>query len=138
MSLAADLERIAGAAAGHGDVEGVLAAEPAAGVRCYLVALGGEDRRWLVLRDDGRPVTRREDVRDVASIVAICELAADTAEALGLEAGEPPRVAAPGYLDALGAAALGQHEFADSLRSGTGAVEAFVKEVERGYAVPLG
>ena len=138
MSLAADLERIAGEAAAHGDVEGVLAAEPADGVRCYLVALAADERSWLVLRDDGRPVTRREDVRDVASIVAICELAADTAEALGLDAGEPPRIAAPGYLDALGAAAIGHHEFTDSLRSGTGAVDAFVKEVERGYAVPLG
>jgi hypothetical protein len=138
MSLAADLERIAGVAAAHGDVEGVLAAEPADGIRCYVVALGGEERSWLVLRADGEPVTRREDVRDVASIVAMCELAADTADALGLDAGEPPRVATPGYLDALGATAIGQPEFTNALRGATGAIEAFVKEVERGYAVPLG
>jgi hypothetical protein len=137
-SLADDLERIAGLASAHGDVEGVLAAEPADGMRCYVVALGGAERRWLVLRADGEPVTRREDVRDAASIVAMCELAADTADALGLDAGEPPRVARPGYLDELGAAAIGRPAFTDSLRGGTGAIDAFVKEVERGYAVPLG
>ena len=138
MSLAADLERIAGEAAAHGDVEGVLAAEPADGVRCYLVALAADERSWLVLRDDGRPVTRREDVRDVASIVAMCELAADTADGLGIDPGEPPLLARPGFLDELGATLVGRREFTDSLRSGTGAVDAFVKEVERGYAVPLG
>ena len=58
MALGDDLERIAGAAAAHGEVTGVLAAEPARGRRLYLVALGADEaRRWLVL-DDGRPADR--------------------------------------------------------------------------------
>ena len=139
MALADDLERIAGSASLHGDVAAVLAAEPADGMRAYVVALGtDEDRRWVVLRDDGQAVTRREDVRDAASIVAMCELAADAAEGLGVDPGEPPVVARPAFLDDLGAALAARREFTDALRSGTSAVEEFVREVERGYAVPLG
>ena len=86
MALADDLGRIAVAAATHGEVTGVLAAEPARGQRCYLVALGSEDeRRWLLLDDDAQPVTRRQDVRDAASIVAICELAGELASGGDLE-----------------------------------------------------
>jgi hypothetical protein len=86
MALAEDLDRIAAAAAEQGEVTGVLAAEPSRGVRRYLVALGQEDeRRWLVLDDTGAPVDRREDVRDTASIVAICELAGDLAGGGDLE-----------------------------------------------------
>jgi hypothetical protein len=144
-------------------------------VRTYLVAYerGGEDSPgWLVLDDAGRPVERREDVRDTASIVAMCELAADLAgggdlESLraqlaqvrmveqppGIEAAEeaalrlervigaPPRVATPSFLDEVGAATieLEQHlgetssPFASAIRSGTGAVDEFVKDVERAY-----
>src|SRR5581483_6625915 len=126
MALADDLERIAAAASAHGQVAAVLAAEPADGVRCYVVALDGP--QWLVVRDDGEPVTRREDVRDVASIVAMCELAADAADALGVEADVPPRLARPGYLDELGALFAGRREFTDALRSGTGAVEELVRD----------
>jgi hypothetical protein len=86
MALAEDLGRIAAAAAERGEVTGVLAAEPSRGVRRYLVALGQEDeRRWLVLDDTGATVDRREDVRDTASIVAICELAGDLAGGGDLE-----------------------------------------------------
>ena len=86
MALGDDLERIAGAASAHGEVTGVLAAEPARGRRFYLVALGAdESRRWLVLDDDGQPIDAREDVRDTASIVAMCELAADLAGGGDLE-----------------------------------------------------
>ena len=86
MALGDDLERIAATAAAHGAVTGVLAAEPAHGLRHYLVALGdGEERHWLVLTDDGEPVLRRDDVRDTASIVAMCELAADVAGGGDLE-----------------------------------------------------
>jgi hypothetical protein len=139
MALTDDLERVAAAASAHGEVAAVLAAEPADGIRAYVVALGGEDdRRWLVVRDDGQAVTRREDVRDAASIVAMCELAADTADVLGVSPGEPPILARPGFLDELGTALIGRREFVDALRSGTGAVEEFVREVERGYLVPLG
>ena len=178
MALGEDLERIAGAASAHGEVTGVLAAEPARGRRFYLVALGAdESRRWVVLGDDGQPIDAREDVRDTASIVAICELAADLAgggdleqlrtqlaqvrmveqppgieeaeaAALALERviGAPPRVASPAYLDEVGVAALvlerslgeAVSPFSSAIRSGAGAVEQFVQEVERGYLYDLG
>jgi hypothetical protein len=135
MALADDLERIAAAAAEHGVVAGVLAAEPGRGRLFYLVAFDGGE--WLLLDADGAPVVRRDDVRDAASIVAMCELAGDLAgggdlEALrsqlaqvrmveqppGIEAAEeaalalervigaPPRVATPAYLDEVGSATL--------------------------------
>ncbi len=86
MALADDLGRIAAAAKGHGEVAGVLAAEPSPGRRLYLVALGRDDeRRWLVLDDSAQPVDRRDDVRDAASIVAMCELAGDLAGGGDLE-----------------------------------------------------
>ena len=178
MALGEDLERIAGAASAHGEVTGVLAAEPARGRRFYLVALGAdESRRWVVLGDDGQPIDAREDVRDTASIVAMCELAADLAgggdleqlrtqlaqvrmveqppgieeaeaAALALERviGAPPRVASPAYLDEVGVAALvlerslgeAVSPFSSAIRSGAGAVEQFVQEVERGYLYDLG
>jgi hypothetical protein len=54
----------------------VLAAEPAGRGRLYLVALGeGEARGWIVLDRAGGPVTDRGLVREVASIVVMCELA---------------------------------------------------------------
>jgi hypothetical protein len=177
MALGKDLERIAGAASARGEVTGVLAAEPARGRRFYLVALGrDESRRWLVLDDDGQAVDRRDDVRDVASIVAMCELAADLAgggeleelrsrlaqvrmveQPPGIEAAEaaaldlervvgaPPRIASPAYLDEVGAATivlereLGEvsSPFSHALRGSTGAVDGFVREVERGYLVDL-
>jgi hypothetical protein len=177
MGLDEDLARIAQAASAHGSVTGVLAAEPAGASRVYVVSLGeDEERRWLVVDDDGLPVDRRMDVRDAASIVAMCELAGDVAgggDLAGLRAhleqlrqterpegidaveeaarnlaqtvGEPPRLATPAYLDAVGEAtrtlesALGDisSPFAEALRSGTAAVDEFVREVERGYALPL-
>ncbi len=80
MALADDLERAAAAAAPHGEVSAVLAAEPAPGRRAYLVALGqGEARAWLVLDEACVPVTSREQAREVASIVVLCELAAELA-----------------------------------------------------------
>jgi hypothetical protein len=86
MALTDDLERIAAVASEHGPVSGVLAAEPGRGRRLYLVALGGdEDRQWLVLDDEGAPVDRKDDVRDTASIVAMCELAGDLAGGGDLE-----------------------------------------------------
>jgi hypothetical protein len=177
MALADDLARIAASASSRGPVSGVLAAEPAVGLRRYLVAYGdGEATSWLVLDDAGEPVTRRTDVRDTASIIAICELAGDLAgggdleqlraqlaqvriveqppgieeaeeAALALERaiGGPPRLATPAYLDAVGAAtvelerALGESSspFSSAIRSATGAVEEFVRDVERGYLVAI-
>src|SRR5262249_17536596 len=133
MALADDLERIPGAAAEHGTVTGVLAAEPTRGRRFYLVAFEGGG--WLVFDAEGAAVLRRADVRDAASIVAMNELAGDLAGGGNLEAlraqlaqvrmveqppgieeaedaalalertiGSPPRVATPEYLDQVGAA----------------------------------
>jgi hypothetical protein len=80
LALNDDLERIAGALAERGDVSGVLAAEPSSGRRVYLVAFGPEDAlEWLVVDDDAQPVTGRAAVRDVASIVVMCELAGELA-----------------------------------------------------------
>ena len=177
MGLEQDLERIAGAAAAHGPVAAVLAAEPASSLRRYLVALGdGDERRWLVLDDEGAVVTARDEVRDTASIVAMCELAEDLAgggdleqlrtelarvriveqpagieeaedAALALERvlGTPPRLATPAFLDDVGAAtvalerALGESSspFSAAIRGATGAVDEFVREVERDYAATL-
>jgi hypothetical protein len=86
MALADDLERIAASASKLGTVAGVLAAEPGGGRRYYLVAFGAEDERgWVVLDDQGVVVERRDDVRDAASIVAMCELAGDLAGGGDLE-----------------------------------------------------
>jgi hypothetical protein len=177
MALAEELDRAAAAAAPRGAVTGVLAAEPGGGRRLYLVALAeGEGTRWLVLDAEGRALDRREEVRSAASIIALCELAADVAGGGDLAAlrqelarlriverpdgieeaeeaateleraiGEPPRVASPDYLDGVGAAtaaleaALGDlgSPFAAALRAGSGAVDEFVRDVERGYALPL-
>jgi hypothetical protein len=177
MALADDLVRIAEAAGSHGPVLAVLAAEPTAAYRLYLVALGPEDaRRWVVLDDGGSVVSRRDDIRDTASIVALCELAEDLAgggdleqlrgqlaqvrmveqpegieeaeeAALALERviGAPPRVASPGFLDAVGVAtlelerALGElsSPFSEAIRGAAGAVDEFVQEVERNYLVDL-
>jgi hypothetical protein len=177
MALADDLARIAGLAAVHGEVVGVLAAEPASGLRLYLVAFDvGDERRWLVLDDAGAVVERRDDVRDAASIVAMCELSAELAgggdleqlraqlvqvrmveqtpgieeaeaAALALErvVGSVPRLASPAYLDDVGGAtvalerALGElaSPFSEALRAGTAAVDAFVRDVERGYLTLL-
>jgi hypothetical protein len=86
MGLEEDLERIAAAASAHGRVAAVLAAEPASALRRYLVALGDEEaRKWLVLDDESGVVTARDEIRDTASIVAMCELAEDLAGGGDLE-----------------------------------------------------
>ena len=177
MALTDDLERIAAAAAAHGEVTGVLAAEPSRGRRRYLVALGPEEtRRWAVLDDTASLVEQRDEVRETASIVAMCELAGDLAgggdleqlrqqlaqvrmveqppgieeaedAALALEraVGAPPRVATPEYLDEVGIAtlalerALGETSspFSEAIKGATGAVDEFVRDVERGYLTDL-
>lgn len=179
MPLDEELVEAAERASRYGRVTGVLAAEPVPGRRDYLVALAAPDggSRWVALDAQGRPLKRLEEIRSVASIVALCELAGDLAgggdlaalrqelvrvrvvegaasvepaeqAALELEQaiGRPPRVASPAYLDEVGAAAAALERalgdtaspFSASLRGGTGAVEEFVRDVERGYAVDLG
>lgn len=83
MGLSEELSRAAAAAERHAApgeaVAGVLCAEPG-GVRLFLCAFAaGEGRAWLVLDPSGEPVTRRERVHEAASIVAVCELAEETA-----------------------------------------------------------
>jgi hypothetical protein len=137
--LSDDVRRIAAAAkrfARDGErVEAVLAAEPAAGGRTYLVAFvsNGASRTWLALDGAAEPVTSRERVRDAVSISALCEVAE---EALPEESvGPPPRLASPGYLDALGATAGG--ELGASIQGALGAVEELAKDVEANYKVDL-
>jgi len=80
VALADDLERAAGAAAVFGPVSAVLAAEPSPDRRAYLVALDEDEaREWLVLDGGLEPVAERERVREVASIVVLCELAGELA-----------------------------------------------------------
>ncbi|HEU0336849.1 MAG TPA: hypothetical protein VFR43_09865 [Gaiellaceae bacterium] len=84
MALADELDRIAAAAATHAQdgerVAAVLAAEPVAGARTYLCAFERPDgRSWLALDGDGRPVAERRLVREAVAIVALCEIAAETA-----------------------------------------------------------
>jgi len=82
--LADDLEGIAAAAAALGDgsaITGILATEPATGLRIYVCAFESSDgtRTWLALDGDGRPLESRRDVRDAVSIAALCEVAEEAA-----------------------------------------------------------
>jgi hypothetical protein len=86
VALTNDLGRIADAAAAHGPVAAVLAAEPSPGRRTYLVAFGdGDAREWLAFDDGERPLDSRESVRETASIVVLCELAGEVAGGGDLE-----------------------------------------------------
>ncbi len=84
MGLREDLDRTASAAAtlaGPGErLAGVVPAEPEPGERTYLCAFAaGEERTWLVLDNEGAPVTSRDAVRRTVSITAMCELAEESA-----------------------------------------------------------
>ena len=81
MTLADDLERIAGAAGAIGPVSGVIATEPAAGRRVYVCAFASEaePQTWLALDEAAQPVGDRRLVRDAVSIGALCEVAEEAA-----------------------------------------------------------
>ena len=83
MGLEDDVRRTAELAAAHATdgerIQAVLAAEPARGRRFYLCAFGGSVETWLVLDAQGEAVNERTVVREVASIAALCEIAADAA-----------------------------------------------------------
>jgi hypothetical protein len=84
VALRDDLDRAAAAAArfsGAGEeLAGVVPAEAEAGERTYLCAYAaGEERSWLVLDAEGEPVHDREVVRRTVSIVAMAELAEESA-----------------------------------------------------------
>jgi len=112
MGLAEELQAAAAAAAGYGPVTAVLAAEPEPGERTYLVALGDQDeRRWLVLDAGLARVEARERVRETASVVVLCELAAELAggeslEGLRRQLAEVRVVEQPAGIEAAEAAAL--------------------------------
>jgi len=78
MASVDDLERIAAAAERPGEqVTGVLAAELLGGARVYLCAY--ESGAWLALDEAGMPVESRQAVHDAVSLVALCEVAEETA-----------------------------------------------------------
>jgi hypothetical protein len=85
VGLTEDLERIAEAAASFAAdgerVSAVLAAELPDGERVYLCAYkdAEEALTWLALDGEGEAVTDREQVRAAASLVALCEVAEDSA-----------------------------------------------------------
>jgi hypothetical protein len=84
VALIDDLARIADAAAGFAEegeeLSGVLAAEPPTGGRVYLCGFArGEETSWLALDDEGRPVTSRERLREAVTLVALCEIAEESA-----------------------------------------------------------
>jgi hypothetical protein len=76
-ALADDLERVAA----RTGADAVLAAEPRPGDRVYVCAFEEADggRTWLAFDGAVEPVTDRQRVRDAVSIVALCELAEETA-----------------------------------------------------------
>lgn len=84
VSLQDDLDRIAGSAepfAVDGEqLSAVLAAEPPTGGRVYLCAYSSDSGvAWLALDDRGEPVTNRERVRAAASLLALAEVAEESA-----------------------------------------------------------
>jgi hypothetical protein len=128
VSLEDDLGSAAEAAAAFAGqnerIEAIFAAEPGPGRRLYLCAyLGGAGRTWLVLDDAGHAVTDRALVREAVSLAALCEIAGEAAD------DEPPRLASPAYLDAVGSA--------DALAVAYSAVESLTQEVEAAYKVDL-
>jgi hypothetical protein len=84
VELREELERIAAAAAeqagGGEEVAAVIPADASAG-RVYLCAYrnGREETTWLLLDAGGAPIEDRAAVRDAASLVALVEVAEDSA-----------------------------------------------------------
>ena len=135
MELERDLRRIAEAAVAHvaegEEVAGIVPAEPASGIRLYVCAYGHEgSTTWLVFDATGVPVEDRALVHEAVSIAALCEVAEDAA---GVEP-DAARVASPTLLDELGAASP---EVAAAVGGAIETVEELVRDVERGYKLPL-
>lgn len=91
MGLSDELDAVAPLALRHAapgeELEGLIAAEPTPGRRVYLCSYTGSARRtWLALDAHGRPIERRNTVREAVAIAALCELAAETAGGGDLEA----------------------------------------------------
>ena len=77
MTLGEELEQIAQTAG----ADAVLAAEAQPGERVYVCAFeeGDGGRSWLAFDRDGEPLADRQRLRDAVSILALCELAEETA-----------------------------------------------------------
>ena len=77
MALEEELARIAA----RSGATAVLAAEAAPGDRLYVCSFEEADggRTWLALDANGEPVADRRRVREAVSILALCELAEETA-----------------------------------------------------------
>lgn len=77
MALADDLSRMAAASG----ADAVLAAEPHPDERVYVLAFEEADgaRSWLAVDGVGEPLSDRRLVREAVSILALCELAEETA-----------------------------------------------------------
>jgi hypothetical protein len=129
MALADDLRRAAEVAAAFAApderVAGVLAAEPSDGSRVYICSYESEgELTWLALDGRYEPLTSRSLVREAVSLVALCEIAEETA---GIEV-ELPRLASVAYLES-----LGTPELAASML----AVDALLHDVESAYKQEL-
>jgi hypothetical protein len=139
VGLSDDVSRIGGAAAvytGPGEaVAAVLVVEADAGERLYLCAFSGADdaQSWLVLDDDGSPVTSRNRVRDAASIAALCEVAEETVD---VAPGAEPRVASLSYLDSVGAN-VHNGDLAAAIQSALPAVDELARDIEANYKLEL-
>jgi hypothetical protein len=84
VGLQDDLERIAADAARFAaegeEVAGVLAAEPRSGGLVYLCAYRSDaGHTWLAVDEGGEPIKDRELVRQAASLVALSEVAEESA-----------------------------------------------------------
>jgi hypothetical protein len=76
MTLSAELERVAETTG----ADAVLAAEAHPGDRVYVCAFeDGAGRTWLAFDERGEPIADRRRLRDAVSILALCELAEETA-----------------------------------------------------------
>lgn len=116
------------------ELAGIIPAEPAGGGRVYVCAYrDGEETSWLVLDASGKPVEERVLVKDAVSIAALCELA----EEAGGDGNGDAALATPAHLDALGAAAEDGVAFAEAMKRATATVDELVRDVERGYKLPL-
>jgi hypothetical protein len=129
MALADDLRRAAEAASAFAApderVAGVLAAEPSDGSRVYICSYESRgELTWLALDGRYEPLTSRSLVREAVSLVALCEIAEETA---GVEV-ELPRLASVAYLES-----LGTPELAASML----AVDALLHDVESAYKQEL-
>jgi hypothetical protein len=139
MALEQELRRIAEAAVTYcaegEELAGIIPVEPSAGLRLYVCAYrAGDHASWLVLDSDDSPVEDSALVKDAVSIAALYELAE---EAAGSGGEEDARVATPALLDALGASVEDRAGFLEAMKQATSTVDELVRDVERGYKVPL-